>query len=244
MIFCICEDDPVQLERLTRLLTTNLQSQTHHIASFDTPQKLLRFVQKNQVDVLIMDIHLGPDNGIEWVNKVHKYQNDVAVIFITADARYRSAVYEANHVYYLDKPIREADFNQALDKAIRVAKQQARLRSQSQLLVKNKEVHRLIPFHDIVHLESDQRKLMITLHSGEILETYASLNEMMDKLDDRFLQCHKSFAINMDHIEHLNRTRREFHLSDGTIIPISQSRAKDAIETFFVYLENKGIVGL
>lgn len=244
MNFCICEDDPVQRERLTRLLTKRLQGQPHHIASFDTPQKLLRFVQTNHVDILIMDIHLGTDNGIEWVNKIHKYRNDVAVIFITADARYRSAVYEANHVYYLDKPIRETDFERALDKAVRVAEEQERLRSKTQLLVKSKEIHRLIPFQEIIYLESDRRKLNIFLSGGETIDTYASLDEIMDRLDGRFLQCHKSFAVNMDQIHHLNRTRREFHLSDGTIIPISQSRAKDAIETFFVYLENKGIVGL
>lgn len=241
MMICICEDDPIQLERLTKLLEKNLPGTNRQVASFDTPQKLMSFVQKQQVDILIMDIHLGPDNGIEWVNKIHRLQSLISVIFITANDRNRFDVYEANHVYYLEKPITEADFVRALDKAVKSAESHAVERSTSQLLVKNRDADRLIAFQDILFLESDRRKLNISLRTGETVITYASLEEILARLDGRFAQCHKSFAVNLDEVRFLSKSRREFHLSNGDVIPLSQSRGKQAIDAFFSHIEQKGI---
>lgn len=83
-------------------------------------------------------------------------------------------------------------------------------------------------------IESMGRK--VEIHCQEkVYEQYASLSYIAKNLTDGFIQCHKSFYVNMEYIHHIEPSG--LVLDDGTEIPISQTRRKptrEAVSRFWM----------
>ena len=60
----------------------------------------------------------------------------------------------------------------------------------------------LIPLESIIYLENDRRKIIVHTLDGTF-EFYGRMNDAMNNLDDRFINCHRSFAINMEHVSEM-----------------------------------------
>ncbi|MCI5690528.1 MAG: response regulator [Clostridiales bacterium] len=68
------------------------------------------------------------------------------------------------------------------------------------------------------------------------VEQYGSLTALMSQIPPHFLQCHKSFCVNMDCVREM---RANFFLLDrGENIPISQSKKADTRARFLDYLNH------
>lgn len=78
---------------------------------------------------------------------------------------------------------------------------------------------RLIKPEKVRFVESDRRKVRIDLQ-GEVVETYASLARMQERLPGCFLRCHKSFLVNAAYIEAVGKSR--IALVGGGEVPVSQ----------------------
>ena len=85
----------------------------------------------------------------------------------------------------------------------------------------------------VAFVESNLRKVRVCLADGESLETYATLAGLLKKLPPTFVQCHKSFLVNMDHIAELRPDC--VVLQSGDTVPISQARRKATREAFLSY---------
>lgn len=91
------------------------------------------------------------------------------------------------------------------------------------ITVKSHNTTRVIQTSRIVYIESNLRKIRIHIGS-EITELYGKLSDIMHILPNRFIQCHKSFAVNMGCVEKLDIDR--IHLITDETVPVSQKRRK------------------
>ena len=66
------------------------------------------------------------------------------------------------------------------------------------------------------------------------MRTYEKLSSLQRRVDSRFIQCHKSYLVNMDYVVGLQGNMLE--LCNGVQIPVSQSRAKFTWETLLRHL--------
>ncbi|NHM14694.1 response regulator [Eggerthellaceae bacterium zg-886] len=171
-------------------------------------------------NIVFMDICLdenGEASGIDVVKS--RYQSDIGtqIIYVTSFIEHCTDVYQTNHAYFLVKPVKREKLFEALDKAC------ANLDQLSREALPVKQAGRLIfvPLHKIAYIESDLRKIKIKTPDGT-LEMYGKLSEIMKQLPDRFIQCHRSFLVNLDYVQALQK--KELLLSTGEEIPISQHR--------------------
>ncbi|MDY4429835.1 LytTR family DNA-binding domain-containing protein, partial [Evtepia sp.] len=66
---------------------------------------------------------------------------------------------------------------------------------------------------------------------------YKTLNTIEKELGDRrFLRCHQSFLVNMDHIRQIDK---QFLLSNGDIVPIRQRGVKPVRQAYIDYTASK-----
>ena len=86
----------------------------------------------------------------------------------------------------------------------------------------------------IEYVESERRKVHLHTVSGDSVETYATLGQMLDMLPESFVQCHKSYLVNMACIEEL-RTGNVL-LRSGREVPVSQRQRKGVRDAFFHYV--------
>ncbi len=59
---------------------------------------------------------------------------------------------------------------------------------------------------EVEFVESERRKVRLHSVRGECIETYATLGQMLDMLPECFVQCHKSYLVNMACIVELRPT--------------------------------------
>lgn len=73
---------------------------------------------KGNVDLAIMDISIGEDNGVQIIKSIHEKYPHIKVIYLTSYIKYAEDVFETNPVYFLVKPIKDERLFAAIDRAI------------------------------------------------------------------------------------------------------------------------------
>ena len=92
----------------------------------------------------------------------------------------------------------------------------------------------------ISYIESNRRKVILHIDAKE-LETYASIGSLLDVLPRTFVQCHKSFLVNLAHVSELRKD--DVLLHDGNSVPVSQKRRKEVQEALKAFLRQRVVGG-
>lgn len=152
------------------------------------------------------------------------------MIFVTAHPEYVEESFEVEPVYFLVKPIRPDSFHRAMDRAM---ERLAAERQESRLTVTFQNRVSAVALRDISYIEFSVRSA--TIHAGtRVLRTYEKLSSLQQRVDSRFIQCHKSYLVNMDYV--IGFQGNTLELCGGVEIPVSQSRAKVTRETLLHHL--------
>ena len=224
----ICDDDVATLSQLEELVRQYLDPGELCLATYSGYGEFL--TTRQYVDLLFMDIDLGAGCGIELAKEVKKTDSGTCVIFVTAHPEYVEESFEVEPVYFLVKPIRPDSFRRAMDRAMErlVAERQ-----KSRLTVTFQNRVSAVALRDISYIEFSVRSA--TIHAGtRVLRTYEKLSSLQQRVDSRFIQCHKSYLVNMDYV--IGFQGNTLELCGGVEIPVSQSRAKVTRETLLHHL--------
>ena len=224
----ICDDDVATLSQLEELVRQYLDPGELCLATYSGYGEFLTTRQSG--DLLFMDIDLGDGCGIELAKEVKKTDSGTCVIFVTAHPEYVEESFEVEPVYFLVKPIRPDSFHRAMDRAM---ERLAAERQESRLTVTFQNRVSAVALRDISYIEFSVRSA--TIHAGtRVLRTYEKLSSLQQRVDSRFIQCHKSYLVNMDYV--IGFQGNTLELCGGVEIPVSQSRAKVTRETLLHHL--------
>lgn len=92
----------------------------------------------------------------------------------------------------------------------------------------------LIPMGEILYLESQLHKTKIVLKS-KAYQCNECLEKIYNRLNRKFIKCHKSYIVNMDYISEF--CRKEIVLSTEQRIPVSKNRYADTKRRILEYLD-------
>ena len=227
----VCDDDINITEFLKFFISKNFGS-NYKVVTMNRCQELIGMVEmiERVPDILIMDINLKDGNGIETVKHLQEMHPKLKVIYLTGIINYATAIFQTTPAYFLLKPINE---NQLSDALMKVSKEIEFDKSDSIVLkVNGSEI--ILYRRDITYVESQGRKLNLFMADGTKNEVYEKMDIIQEKLGNTFVRSHKSFLINMKYI--IERTNKEFYLSDGKVLPISRPNLKEAKIKFVSYL--------
>ena len=180
-------------------------------------------------DVLLVDIELRGKNSIELIKKFLKPSAPLQVVYITGYVHYCTDVYDTKHCSFLVKPVTPERLRHAVEKAYHSLNRDR----EAGVSVKTNGGIRIIYIPSLLYAESHGRCLRV-VSTQEQVDTYEKLGDFAQNLDRRFLVCHKSFLVNMDHVKQYCGDR--FLMDDGAVIPISQTKRKTVRETFTRYV--------
>jgi len=226
------EDEPLALSLLSDYI-----SKTPFLemaGTFDNPLDAIDFLSKESVDLLLIDIQMPDLTGTEFVRSL---ESSPKVIFTTAYPQYAIEGFKLNAIDYLLKPFSYDEFLKAVQKAYKQAELEAgavtTVEANSQFLfLKSEYKIRRINFNDILYIEGlkDYIKVFIKGEPKPIL-SLNSIKALEQKLpDDRFMRVHRSFIVNLEQIDTIERSRIVF---GKEYIPISDQYK----EKFQAYLD-------
>jgi len=180
-------------------------------------------------DILLMDIELEGNNGIEVAAMIQKQFPEVKVIFVTGYIEYSTQIFNANPSNFLVKPITPEQFLKAIEKVMNQIEEEKR--DCFTLTLKNSVIK--VKLRDILYFESEKRKVI--LHGKENDWTiYSKLAQIQEELPDCFLRCHQSYLVNMNEIRSMKPLVLELY--SGKTIPVSRPKYKEAKERFMNFL--------
>ena len=105
-------------------------------------------------------------------------------------------------------------------------------------ILENKKNTLRIAYSDILYVMSDKRKVIIYQPNGKTDSLYCKLDEMEEKLDDRFIRCHQSYLINVQYIRGIETDG--FLMIDDVFVPISQKKYWASKRRYVQYIQNQG----
>lgn len=226
------DDEPLAL----KLVTDYIQKTPflELVNTFDNPMDAIDFLVDEDVDLILLDIQMPDLSGIEFAKVL---QNVPKIIFTTAYERYALDGFKLNAVDYLLKPFSYPEFLTAVQKAkklIELEQEHAGLptiEANSQFLfLKSEYKIRRINFNDIQYIEGLKDYVKVYLHSeNKPILSLNSMKSLEQKLPaERFMRVHRSFIVNLDQIEIIERSRIVF---GKTYIPVSD-QYKDKFQEY------------
>lgn len=170
----------------------------------------LEVMQREQVDLIFLDIHLPGMKGLDFIKTL---KDPPAIILTTAYHEYALEGYDLNVVDYLLKPIEFKRFVEAVNKV--KARKTGDHRQIISIQSDKKTV--VIPVEDILFIESQKEYVKIQTGTVAYVTKYA-LSRMEEELDtSQFMRVHRSFIVSISKIKAFNAHEIEL---PGQSIPI------------------------
>lgn len=219
---CIC-DDEMSARKLLRRFTIQY-SFTYNvdikIIELDSAEKLKE--GDMAYDILFLDIRFnGRDIGIDVAQGLRERGNSAIIILVTAFKAMSIDGYRAEPFRFLLKPVKEEEVVCVLHSCmIKLNRRGAYLK------VTSDYSSELIRTDRIMCNYSQLRKRFIVCTNDQVIETWKSLNEVMESLPrDKFLLSHKGYIVNLDMVDTVKYG--QVTLINGVHLPLG-NRYKDA----------------
>lgn len=229
-----CDDDTAVLEQLQTLLAQYQTERGEEIGytGFQTPLDLLAAIERGaRFDILLLDVIMPGENGIDTAAEIRTYDKNVKIIFLTETAEFAVQSYCVGAYFYQLKPIWAESLFQLLDSALEAC---AREKSHC-LILRCKNGITRVELKDLEYCEVIHRTLQLHLADGTVLESIGSLDELFRQLEPygNFLRPHRSYLVNLDYVRTISANA--ITLSGGVEIPLPRGRHNEVKNAFLAH---------
>ena len=218
MKIAICDDNP---EDLFQMMDYCKQyDQALSIDSFSSGKELLDAFASTFYDLVFLDIEMEPPNGYETALILRSRDRKPEIVFTTQNLNYSIRGYGIA-LRYLPKPISRKIFLNALHQAFEII-------APPKIKIPYQGTQKIIQISDILYIEVILHQIIFHMVSGIKVTFRGSLKDIMEKIEyPWFVQCHKSFCVNLKHIDCV--TAQSIVMTNQDNIPIGRNK-KDYFE--------------
>lgn len=226
----ICEDDPLQNQRVQQLVHSCSYPCEVKVDAFLTPSSLMGAIRQHKgPKIVILDITLSENqDGVALGKQINQIDPDALIIFMSQFLEKACEVYEADHCYFIYKQQIETRLPLALKRAF--SKLEANL---PDLVLHTLEGPVVLKPEEIIYLERI-RRYTIVYTATQTFKVKELMEEMIEKVPVLFCRTHRSFTANLAHVQTFLGT--DFRMKDQRLVPVSRSYAKQVKERFSEYL--------
>jgi two-component system LytT family response regulator len=213
-------DDEYQSRLVIVKMLSHYFSNVQIVGQAGTVAEAVAGIGSLEPEIVFLDIQIGHETGFDVLDQLDA--TDFEVIFTTAHEEYAVRAFRYSAIDYLVKPISAPDLETATQKAMRkILLQQSSTTEQLKILlqqldpvpkftdkiaVPTPEGLLFIGTQDIIYCQGQSNYTEIFLVNGQKLTSSHTLKlyeEMLSGL--HFFRAHKSFLINLQHIEMYRR---------------------------------------
>ena len=232
--FMLCDDSEEDRDALARALQDyaarhglELRLETASDAG-----ELLRRWTPSRWDAVFLDIFLPGLSGVDAARRLRAMDRDLCLIFATVSREHGLVSYDIGMTDYLLKPLAQEDVDSAMDYFLQ--KYADALRS---LRVRTAWEEFDVRFRDIRYIEVRDHRAILHTREQE-LAVWRSLDELEEEMsDERFLRCHRSYLVNLEHVKTLEKYA--FLMDCGDLAPISRQKIQSVQKKYREWLAGR-----
>ena len=181
------------------------------------------------IDVVMLNmnhIYKMTGDGIKVAKTIISEYKNINVMFYTNYLELRQDIFDIRPIYIFKIPINKEDMMVAIKKLY----DEVILSRNECFVIKGvKGIYR-IRKDDVVYIESQGRYIQIYT-SEERIVAIKKIEQVMEMLGDNFIQCHKSFCVNMNKIKKMEQSK--IIMFNGAEIQISRKYHHHIKEVLF-----------
>lgn len=200
MTAIIIEDEPLAITELEHLLN-EVAPEVRIVTRLDSVRESVRWLQKNQVDLIFSDIHLGDGRSFDIFRQVEVKS---PVIFITAYDEYALQAFKNQGIGYILKPFDREEIRDVLERVRSwMGKEQAfppletATGYQERFLVQMGARIKSVPVAEVAYFMADGKYLMLYTFEGNGYLVDQTMGGVEKRLDPRnFFRINRKFIVN------------------------------------------------
>lgn len=232
----LCDDDMSLMENVSHYIIGYFEDKNDVlIDKFNNPEIFIKACQKNDYDLIFLDIGMKPYTGIEVADMIREFNQVISIIFLTGFSDYYKNALDVHAFAYIVKPVDKSKIHAALKDYY--SYNQFRVDKDAEYFIfSSNRVDIKLEADKIIYFEQFRNKTKVVA-DHKTLEIYASLADLSKKLPDYFTQCHRSFIVNMNKIE--TRDNFQCYMENKVSIPIARTKKQDFLEQYSEFLRAK-----
>lgn len=223
----IVDDEPAARKRLARLLSS--ATDVEIVGEADNGLAALEAIDHLKPDLVFLDIEMPELGGLEVARTL---SDGPRIVFATAFDEHALAAFDAAAVDYLVKPIARDRLERALDKIRRTPGPTTPVptKKADRFAVRCGNRYLVFAAREVSAVVARDHYALLIVGDKELLSE-EPLDQLVRRLDDRFLRVHRSGIINLDFLRELRREGdRKYSAVLGdrrqTKVPVSRDRLK------------------
>jgi two-component system LytT family response regulator len=186
-------------------------------------------IREKRPQLLFLDVEMSEGTGFDLLEQFD--DPFFYVVFVTAHSNYAVKAFKFSAVDYILKPIDAADLVLAVEKAVKIIKENKKDNEISFLNIRTKQGSLYIKPATIIRIQAENSYSRVFVSNGENYVLSYNMGTIEDDLDrDVFLRIHKSAIININYLKAYHATGNlHVEMMDGSIVPVSR-RSKKILE--------------
>jgi DNA-binding LytR/AlgR family response regulator len=171
-------------------------------AEFTDAFAAMEYLQKENIDLIFLDIKMPDISGIDFYNSLQKRP---LLIFTTAYTEHAVTSFEMDAIDYLLKPFSLSRFVKACNKALEIYNFRNAVKTTDHIFVKMGYEQLKIMFEDILFLEATGNYVTFVLNDKKVLSrsTFAEAINLLPA--EKFVRTHRSFFVAINKIHKVER---------------------------------------
>ena len=230
----VCDDKMLDCCNMVRDIKDILEEMeiTCIIRQFYNGKELLQAVEN--FDIIFLDIMMYGMNGMRTAQLLREKEFQNILVFVSSSREYVFDAYDVEAFYYLMKPVDMNKLKNILSRAVMKLAQD----SQDFIIINKERQNKKLLLKDIFYFEIKGRVVFVHSVSG-IFDYYDQIGILEQNLRNRgFFRCHKSFLVNLKHVDTYNR--EEIALDNGEKIIIAKRRYEDFCKDILEFMKKNG----
>lgn len=206
----ICDDEPLAVERLSRLVT---QLGHEVVATATHGLQAIELAQQHEPDVILLDIQMPEMDGLTCAQYLRQLDPMPALIFCTAYDQHALDAFKSNADGYLLKPVMPQELAQVLEHLTKLTQaQMSQLKqkenmqevniSRHQIAAKTYRGVELVPVENIYYFLADQKYVTVRHKNGSLLID-ETLKELEHEFGHLFIRIHRNALVSVDYLDGL-----------------------------------------
>lgn len=217
MRIAVLEDSLIQQERIRNLLDLN-----HRLCFFRTVEE---YMESNfYFDLLLLDIELRNQNGIEFIKKHPDKQR--FIVYVSSHSETMADTFDTNVLGFVTKDRIE----EALVKKVNQVEQ--RIHQLEKIALKLPYETRYVYRDDILYFQIDNGIFVLLKDGTKLSLVNETLKEIEATLSDSFVRVNNNVLINFSKVDYLDVKNHKIIMLNGTIISVSVRRWKKVKEHY------------
>lgn len=230
----VCDDELLECLKISARIRSLMEEMgiACCVEQFGSGEELLR--AQERFDIIFLDILMEGMDGMETAKRCRELAFEKTLIFITSSRSYVWDAYDVEAFHYLVKPVDD----EKLKAVLRRAAKKEQCAGRDYIVVSRERQRRKIFLDSVWYFEIKGRQIDVH-QENEVFTYYEQIGLLEKQLEGKgFFRCHKSYLINLKHVEVYNR--QEAILENGERIIIARRRYEAFCQAILASMRKNG----